>query len=113
LTPFNGFGPDNFLVGAPEFSFAVYREWLAERFPSSRYRQLEEKMDLPTLYAVGAFIQALSQNDGLEKELTRLGLRAHVYVGSGIGNIGTISGGALALARAQRRWDRFWTERNP
>jgi 3-oxoacyl-(acyl-carrier-protein) synthase len=110
LTPFHGFGPDNFLVGTPEFSFTEYRGWIVDRFPSSRFRQLAEKMDLPTLYAVGAFIQALGQNPGLEAELARLGTQAHVYVGSGIGNIDTIGRGAVALARAQRRWDRFWAE---
>jgi 3-oxoacyl-(acyl-carrier-protein) synthase len=112
LTPFHGFGPDNFLVGTPEFSFGDYREWIAERFPPNRFRQLEEKMDLPALYAVGAFIQSLGQNPGIEAELHRLGTQAHVYVGSGIGNIDTIGRGALALARAQRRWDRFWAERD-
>ncbi|HVT19038.1 MAG TPA: beta-ketoacyl synthase N-terminal-like domain-containing protein [Thermoanaerobaculia bacterium] len=70
-------------------------------------------MDLPALYAIGAFIQALGQNPGIEQELTRLGLGAHVYVGTGIGSIGTIAESALALDRAQRRWDRFWGERNP
>ena len=113
LTPFNGFGPDDFLVGMPEFSFAAYRDWIAERFPPNRFRQLEEKMDLPALYAVGAFIQSLGQNPGIEAELSRLGSAAHVYVGSGIGNVDTIGRGALSLARAQRRWDRFWGERNP
>jgi 3-oxoacyl-(acyl-carrier-protein) synthase len=112
LTPFHGFGPDNFLVGKPEFSFADYRDWIAERFPPNRFRQLEEKMDLPTLYAVGAFIQSLGQNPGIEAELSRLGQQAHVYVGSGIGNVDTIGRGALDLARAQRRWDRFWAERS-
>jgi 3-oxoacyl-[acyl-carrier-protein] synthase II len=113
LTPFHGFGPDNFLVGMPELDFADYREWIAERFPPNRFRQLEEKMDLPTLYAVGAFIQSLGQNPGIEAELHRLGTEAHVYVGSGIGNVDTIGRSALALARAQRRWDRFWAERHP
>jgi len=113
LTPFNGYGPDTFLVGYPEFSFADYRPWIAARFPPSRFRQLEEKMDMPALYAVGAFIQALGQNPGLEQELSRLGTRTHVYVGTGLGNIGAIGAGAVALARAQRRWDRFWAERNP
>ena len=113
LTPFHGFGPDNFLVGDPAFNFADYRGWIAERFPPSRFRQLEEKMDMPALYAIGAFIQALEQNPGLEQELTRLGTRAHVYTGTGLGNLATISDNALALARAQRRWDRFWAERTP
>jgi 3-oxoacyl-[acyl-carrier-protein] synthase II len=113
LEPFNGFGPDNFLVGCPQFSFADYRRWIAERFPPSRFRQLEEKMDLPALYAVGAFVQALGQNPGLEQELVALGTRAHVYVGTGLGNLATIASNAIALDRAQRRWDRFWAERNP
>jgi 3-oxoacyl-[acyl-carrier-protein] synthase II len=113
LTPFNGFGPDTFLVGMPQFSFEDYRGWIAERFPPSRFRQLQEKMDLPALYAIGSFIQALGQNPGIEQELSRLGSRAHVYVGTGLGNIATIGDNAIALSRAQRRWDRFWAERNP
>ena len=113
LTPFNGFGPDNFLVGMPEFSFADYKGWIAERFPPNRFSQLEEKMDLPTLYAVGAFIQSLGQNPGIEAELSRLGSRAHVYIGTGLGAVATVGEAALALDRAQRRWNRFWGERNP
>jgi 3-oxoacyl-(acyl-carrier-protein) synthase len=70
-------------------------------------------MGAPTLYAIGAFIQALGQNPGIEAELARLGTQARVYVGTGIGSIGTIADAALALDRAQRRWDRFWGERSP
>ena len=113
LTPFEGYGPSNFLVGQPEFSFEDYHDWIDERFPPSRFRQLKEKMDLTTLYAVGSFIQSLGQNPGLEQELQRLGTRTHVYVGTGIGNVVTIAEQALAYDRAQRRWDRFWAERNP
>src|SRR5262245_5328887 len=109
LTPFNGFGPDNFLVGTPEFSFADYRSWIDVRFPPRRFRQLEQKMDLPSLYAIGAFIQALGQNQGLDTELQRLGSQAHVYIGMGLGNIGTISSAGLTLDRAQRTSDRFWS----
>jgi len=98
---------------APFNGFADYRSWIAERFPPSRFRQLEEKMDMPTQYAIGAFIQALGQNPGLEQELTSLGTRTHVYVGTGLGSVGTIGANAVALDRAQRRWDRFWAERNP
>jgi len=65
----------------------------------------------PTLYAVGAFIQALGQNPGIEEELARLGTRARVYVGTGIGAIGTLADATRALDRAQRRWDRFWAKR--
>jgi 3-oxoacyl-[acyl-carrier-protein] synthase II len=110
LTPFHGFGPANFLVGAPEFAFGDYRQWIDARFPPRRFAQLEEKMDLPSLYAVGAFIQALSQNAGMEAELTRLGTAAHVYVGTGLGNVSKAYEASIALDRAQRRWERFWAD---
>jgi 3-oxoacyl-(acyl-carrier-protein) synthase len=110
LGPFDGYGRDNFLVGAPEFRFADYEPWVDARFPPGRFPQLAEKMDLPTQYAVGAFVQALGQNAGLEEELRRLGTRAHVYVGMGIGAVDTIARATLALDRAQRRWDRFWSQ---
>ena len=113
LEPFNGFGPDNFLVGIPQFSFEEYRGWIAERFPPSRFHSLTEKMDLPVQYAVGSFIQALGQNPGLEQELRALSTAAHVYMGTGIGCVDTVSRQTRALDRAQRRWDRFWAERNP
>ena len=37
-------------------------------------------------YAVGAFIQALGQNPGLEPLLKELGPQAHIYVGTGLGD---------------------------
>ncbi len=115
LAPFQGFGPANFLVGTPEFDFSVYKSWIEERFPPSRFSQLQEKMDPLTLYAIGAFVQALGQNPGIEEELTRLRQEAHVYIGTGIGNVHTLHASSLRLYRAQRRWDRFWAapERNP
>jgi 3-oxoacyl-[acyl-carrier-protein] synthase II len=113
LEPFNGFGPDNFLVGMPAFSFADYRGWIAERFPPARFHQLEDKMDLPVLYAIGSFIQALGQNPGLEEELKSLGTAAHIYMGTGIGCVQTYANQTRSLDRGQRRWDRFWAERNP
>ena len=113
LQPFDGFGPDNFLVGVPEFRFADYRDWIASRFPPARFHQLEEKMDLPVLYAVGAFAQALEQNPGLEAELRALGTAAHVYMGTGLGCVQTVANNTRALDRAPRRGARFWPERNP
>src|ERR1700686_2882718 len=70
-------------------------------------------MDTPALSAIGAFIQPLGKNPGLVQVLTRLGTRTHVYVGTGLGNLGAIGAGAVAPDRAQRRWDRFSAERNP
>lgn len=110
LAPFNGFGADNFLVGTPEFSFAAYKPWVDERFRPNRYPQLVEKMDPSSLFAIGSFIQALGQNPGLEEELERLGSRAHVYYGTGLGSLPTIERASLELYRAQRRWNRFWAD---
>ena len=90
LERFNGFGPDSFLVGPPKFDFADYEAWLTERFAPSKSKQLRDKMDPTTLYAVGSFIQALGQNPGLEKALQDLGSQAHVYVGNALGAFPTI-----------------------
>jgi hypothetical protein len=114
LRPYDGFGPSNVLVGQPDFDFADYTPWIEARFPPSRFSQITEKMDMPTLFAIAAFVQALGQNPGLEQVLQELGSQAHVYVGTGLGELGTIESGSLQLHRAQRRWDRFWAapERN-
>lgn len=108
LAAFDGFGQDPFLVGRPEFDFEDYREWVESRFPPNRFRQLTTKMDLTTLYAVGAFIQSLQQNPGIESVLQELGSKAHVYLGTGLGALGTLHDATLDLDRARRRWDRFW-----
>jgi 3-oxoacyl-[acyl-carrier-protein] synthase II len=115
LSPFQGFGPSNFLVGEPTFDFERYRPWIEARFPANRFSQLQSKMDPTTLYAVGAFLQALGQNEGMEALLGELGTEAHVYVGTGLGALPTLHEASLGLARAQRDWDRFWAdpERNP
>jgi len=110
LEPFNGFGPDTFLVGRPEFSFEDYRGWIDERFPPNRYPQLAEKMDPMVQYAIGAFIQALGQNPGIDQELRTLGTAAHVYVGTGVGALPTVYSESVNLYRSQRRWDRFWSD---
>ncbi len=114
LRPYDGFGPSNFLVGQPDFDFAEYKPWIEARFPPSRFSQITEKMDSPTLFAIAAFVQALGQNPGIEQLLQELGSEAHVYVGTGLGALGTIESISLDLHRAQRRWDRFWAapERN-
>ena len=45
LSPFNGFGPDNFLVGTPEFDFEEYKAWIDKRFAPRHFQKLKEKMD--------------------------------------------------------------------
>ena len=69
LTPYEGYGPSNFMVGEPEFDLSVYRTWFDERFPPSRFGQFKDKMGPMVQFAVGSFIQALSQNDGIESYL--------------------------------------------
>jgi 3-oxoacyl-[acyl-carrier-protein] synthase II len=71
-------------------------------------------MATPSLYAIGAFIQSLSQNPGIENELRELGNQAHVYVGTGLGSVETTYKASIALYKSQIRWDAFWAapERN-
>lgn len=111
LEPFNGFGPDNFLAGTPEFNFSDYQAWIGERFAPRNFQRLTDKMELPTLYAIGAFIQSLKQNPGVEKVMQELGQRAHVYVGTGLGNLSTIYDASVKLHESQKRWDLFWKDR--
>ena len=115
LEPFDGFGPNNFLVGAPEFNFADYKPWIDERFEPRKYSQLDTKMGNMVKYAIGAFIQSLGQNPGIEKALQDLGPHAHIYVGTGLGDLSTHFSVGQTYARAQRRWNRFWCheDRNP
>ncbi|MFW6198230.1 MAG: beta-ketoacyl synthase N-terminal-like domain-containing protein, partial [Acidobacteriota bacterium] len=110
LTPFEGYGPSTFLVGEPEFDFEAYRDWIDERFPPSKFPQLSSKMGATTQYAIGAFIQSLGQNPGIESVLQELGADAQVLVGTGLGELPTAYDCSVELYRAQRRWDRFWAQ---
>ena len=108
LSPYTGYGQSNFLVGYPEFDFDNYRAWFDERFPPARYAQLREKMGPMAQYAIGAFIQSLQNNPGIEPYLQSLGTKCHVYVGTGIGDITVTQNEALRYERALRRWNEFW-----
>ena len=108
LTPFRGYGQSNFLVGDPDFDFETYHAWFDQRFPPAKFSQLNEKMGPMVQYAIGAFIQSLSQNEGIETYLQSLGTKCHVYVGTGIGEITVTNEQALAHERALRRWNEFW-----
>ena len=110
LEPFNGFGPSTFLVGQPDFDFGDYRDWINERFLPTKYPQLQQKMGMPTQHAIGAFIQALGQNEGIEATLQELGSQTQVLVGTGLGDFPTQYDCSVVLYRAQRRWDRFWAD---
>lgn len=110
LNPFEGFGPSNFLVGKPKFDFSVYRAWLEARFPPNRFNQLCDKMDETTLFAIGAFIQCIESNPKLEAALSDPDNRAQVCVGTGLGALPTISNISLSYYRAQRRWNRHFSQ---
>ena len=115
LEPFQGFGPNSFLVGNPDFDFASYRPWIDERFEPRKFAQLDSKSGGNVKYAIGAFIQALAQNPGMEQTLQELGRLAHVYVGTGLGDFPVAHEVSLEYDRAQRYWNRFWCrpEHNP
>lgn len=108
LSPFTGYGQSNFLVGYPDFDFETYHAWFDERFPPAKFGQLKDKMGPMVQYAIGAFIQSLGQNPGIESVLQSLGTKAHVYVGTGLGDITVTQTETLAFERALRRWNEFW-----
>jgi len=114
LEAFRGFGQSPFLVGEPKFRVEDYESWISARFPKARFKQLVEKMDPTTLFAVGSFIQALGQNPALEQLLVEAGAQSHVYVGNALGAYPTLFQSSIEYHRALRRWNRFWAtpERN-
>ncbi|MEO6259206.1 MAG: beta-ketoacyl synthase N-terminal-like domain-containing protein, partial [Thermoanaerobaculia bacterium] len=108
LSPFLGYGQSNFLVGYPDFDFETYHDWFDQRFPPAKFSQLKEKMGPMVQYAVGAFVQSLAQNPGMETYLQSLGTACHVYVGTGLGEVTVQHDQSVAYDRAFRRWNEFW-----
>lgn len=108
LEPFRGYGPSNFVVGNPSFDFERYRPWIDERFPSSRFSQLSDKMGAVVKYSIGAFIQSLAQNPGIEQTLQELGEKTHVYIGTGLGEVPVQHEESVRYERIRRRWNAFW-----
>jgi hypothetical protein len=108
MEPFEGFGPCNFLVGKPKFDLERYRPWIEERFKPARFSQLAKHSGDTVRYAVGAFIDSLAQNPGIEMTLRELGQQTHIYVGTGVGDLPTMYEVSIDYYKAQRRWNRFW-----
>jgi len=109
LTPFRGFGPSNFLVGYPEFDFETYHEWFNDRFAPAKFGQLNDKMGPMVKFAMGAFIQSLGQNPGMESYLQSLGTKCHIYVGTGLGEMTISYAESVRYDRALRHWNEFWS----
>lgn len=112
MQPFDGFGPSNFLVGEPDFDFSEYRQWIEDRFRPRKYSQLNDKMGNVVKYAIGAFIQSLDQNPGIDELLENLGTQTHIYVGTGLGDFPLHYEKALGYHKAQDRWNRFWCQKD-
>jgi len=110
LTPFKGFGPNNFMVGQPDFDFTDYKAWIDAHHEPRKFPQLETKMGSMVKYAIGAFIQALGQNPGVEKLLHELGGETHVYVGTGIGEFPVQYENSVSYYKTMRFWNRFWSK---
>lgn len=108
LEPFNDFGPSNFLVGQPDFDFSDYKPWIDDHFEPRKYSQLDRKMGDAVKFAIGAYIQALEANPGIRQVMSELGQQAHVYVGTGLGDLSVGYEASLGYYRAKRRWDKFW-----
>ncbi len=77
-------------------------------FPPAKFAQLKDKMGPVVQFAMGAFIQSLGQNPGIEQYLQALGLKCHIYVGTGIGDITITQRESLVYERTLRRWNEFW-----
>jgi 3-oxoacyl-[acyl-carrier-protein] synthase II len=103
-----GLGDGLFLVGDPEFDFAEYRDWFEQRGAGSRFTQLQSKMGDNALFAIGALIQALKANPALERAIQLADEKAHIYVGSGVGDLRETAAAHDDFARASRVWNRFW-----
>lgn len=103
-----GLGRGLFFVGDPEFDFSRYRDWFDARAAAPRYAQLQSKMGENALFAIGAFIQALESNRGIERALQLADERSHIYIGSGVGDLRETAASHDEFKRAVRVWNRFW-----
>jgi 3-oxoacyl-(acyl-carrier-protein) synthase len=97
-----------FACGDPDFSFDAYVPWLAERHGEPYVARLRSKMGDNVQFAVGATIQALSTQPGLEAVVREADEACHVYIGSGVGDLCESYKASASLARAERVWNHHW-----
>jgi hypothetical protein len=112
LAPARGeLGDGLFAVGEPDFDIEAYRDFIVARHGEPRFNQLKSKMGDNALFALGACIQALESNPGLEAAVREADLGTHVYIGSGVGDLPQSYAARAALDQATRVWNRFWADR--
>jgi 3-oxoacyl-(acyl-carrier-protein) synthase len=99
-----------FLVGKPTFDFTKYRDWIASRHAPARFNQIVDKGGENTYLAVGAAIDALEHNPGLEAALKRLDPRVMVCIGSGLGDQEVVFNEGKKWERATWEWNHFWAD---
>jgi len=104
-------GSGLFAVGEPDFSFDDYASWIKDRLGEPYVLRLQRKMGDNVKFAVGATIQALRTQPGIEQAIKELDEDCHVYVGSGVGDLKVSYKAAHSLDRAKRVWNQFWAER--
>jgi 3-oxoacyl-[acyl-carrier-protein] synthase II len=97
-----------FAVGQPSFDFESYRSWIVARAGETRYNQIRDKMGENCLFALGAFVQAVSTAPGLEEALRSLDEACHVCVGSGLGDLPQAYAAYDSYQSARRIWNRHW-----
>lgn len=105
-----GLGRRLFMVGDPAFDLEDYRRFIVERSGEARFAQLGSKMGDNALFAIGATIQAVQSNPGLEEALRAADRQAHIYIGSGVGDIAETANADAEFRRASRIWNRFWAD---
>jgi 3-oxoacyl-[acyl-carrier-protein] synthase II len=96
------------LVGRPQFDFENYRDWIVSRANEKRFTQLQKAGGNNVLFTVGAFIDALRQNPGLEDFVRERRERVCTLIGTGLADLDSIIHAHRQLEDAQFEWDRFW-----
>lgn len=99
-----------FAAGDPDFSFDAYVPWLAERHGEAYVARLRQKMGDNVQFAVGATIQALRTQPGLEAVVREADEACHVYIGSGVGDLSESYRASHTLQRATRVWNHHWAQ---
>ncbi len=102
------FGPGLFAVGDPEFSFDSYASWIAKRHGEPYAARFEKKMGDNVQFAVGAAIQAIEAQPGIEAAAREADESCHIYIGSGVGDLPQSYAAQRSFERAQRAWNHFW-----